>query len=52
MIEGKWFEDSSFALVKLVLELHPVQPKRMEEAFQAVHADKHSEGCGEEERED
>ena len=52
MIEGKGFEDSSFALVKLVLELHPVQSKWMEEAFQTIHADEHSESGGEEEGED
>lgn len=32
------------SLIKLILELDPVQSQRMQEAFHGIHAHQHSEG--------
>eukprot|EP00470_Lotharella_oceanica_P008197 CAMPEP_0170195672 /NCGR_PEP_ID=MMETSP0040_2-20121228/61949_1 /TAXON_ID=641309 /ORGANISM="Lotharella oceanica, Strain CCMP622" /LENGTH=97 /DNA_ID=CAMNT_0010444885 /DNA_START=13 /DNA_END=306 /DNA_ORIENTATION=- len=41
----KWFVFCAVAMVKFVLELDPVQPQRVQEALQKVHAQQHAEGC-------
>jgi hypothetical protein len=39
-----WLVGISVALVELVLELHPMKSKRMQEAFHSIHAHQDSKG--------
>merc|ERR1712099_98773 len=40
----EWGELLATSFVELALELHPVQPQRVQEALQDIHAHEHAQG--------